>query len=154
MCKFENLQKAVLNVSENKTNFNLACDEWFICNAYKLQADDPKLVCVCGKEGLVNIFEIQNKINRVILCPIGSECIKKFENFDLTTEMNLAMNGNKVFNNNGNTHHGKTYNEICSKYPSYVEYLKTHGTKKRYIELVKFFDFFKVMKERRENFRE
>lgn len=38
--------------------------------------------CVCGKENLRYLFTIQNTINRNILYPIGSSCIKKFERTD------------------------------------------------------------------------
>lgn len=44
---------------------------------------------VCGKEGIKYLYTIRNKINGEEIFPIGSSCIKKFNNDDLTSETEL-----------------------------------------------------------------
>jgi len=56
--------------SENENNWQ---DEWEYVGCYASQAQ-----CICGKEDLATVFIIQNKINKTILSPVGSVCIKNF----------------------------------------------------------------------------
>ncbi|WP_342275592.1 hypothetical protein [Spiroplasma endosymbiont of Cantharis lateralis] len=39
--------------------------------------------CICGKENIKYLFKIKNIKNGIILFPIGSRCIEKFEREDL-----------------------------------------------------------------------
>lgn len=48
-------------------------DEWEYIGCYRQPAQ-----CICGKEGLATVFIIRNKINKMVLSPIGSVCIRKF----------------------------------------------------------------------------
>jgi hypothetical protein len=93
----------MLEASENKTDFYSACSEWHICNNYQEKTD-----CICGQVGIVNVFEIKNKNNKRVLSPIGCECIKKFKDERMTSEMNQLNNGNKIFKNKGGSFDGKT----------------------------------------------
>lgn len=43
--------------------------------------------CVCGKEGLRYVYTIANTETGEILSPIGSSCIKKFEQSDMDEEL-------------------------------------------------------------------
>ena len=56
--------------SDNENNWQ---NEWEFIGCYASPAQ-----CICGKEGLATVFIIRNKINKTILSPIGSICIKNF----------------------------------------------------------------------------
>lgn len=43
--------------------------------------------CVCGKEGLRYVYTIANTETGETLSPIGSSCIKKFEQSDMDEEL-------------------------------------------------------------------
>ena len=43
--------------------------------------------CICGKEGLRYVYTIANTETGEILSPIGSSCIKKFEQSDMDEEL-------------------------------------------------------------------
>lgn len=74
------LKNAVLKLSES-SDWHSAVLEWQIIDV--VEDDTLSESCVCGKENLRYLFTIQNTINRNILYPIGSSCIKKFERTDL-----------------------------------------------------------------------
>ena len=74
------LKNAVLKLSESSDWYS-AVLEWQIIDV--VEDDTLSESCVCGKENLRYLFTIQNTINRNILYPIGSSCIKKFERADL-----------------------------------------------------------------------
>lgn len=58
-----------------------------------INASDEELVrqgrrtCVCGKEGLRYVYTIANTETGETLSPIGSSCIKKFEQSDMDEEL-------------------------------------------------------------------
>ena len=56
--------------SENENDWK---NEWEFVGCYANQAQ-----CICGKEGLETVFIIRNKLNKTVLSPIGSICIKNF----------------------------------------------------------------------------
>lgn len=74
----------VINCSE-ANDWRNAKTEWQIIDYEYVES---KYTCVCGKEGLKNLYTIQNTITEKILFPIGSVCIKKFENEDLNSQLN------------------------------------------------------------------
>lgn len=43
--------------------------------------------CICGKENIIQLFEISNIKNGNVLYPIGSQCIKKFGREELADEV-------------------------------------------------------------------
>lgn len=76
-----NLKSAVLQKSESNI-WDDAVLEWRVSG----WEEDPTLSesCICGKENLRYLFEIENEQNGEILFPIGSSCINKFGRRDLT----------------------------------------------------------------------
>lgn len=77
---YENLIKQVLDNS-NSNIWSMAVLEWEVADC----KEDAELQssCICGKENLKYLFTIRNKVNKNLLYPIGSTCIKKFEREDL-----------------------------------------------------------------------
>ncbi|MCD5113361.1 MULTISPECIES: hypothetical protein [Enterococcus] len=83
---YKNLIKQVLESSESDT-WKSAVTEWEI---YDVEEDEKQLEsCICGKENLRYLYTIRNKLNDNQLYPIGSQCIKKFNQEDLTDEINV-----------------------------------------------------------------
>lgn len=147
------LKDCVFESSEEKNDIVKALKEWKIVKHYKTLN-----TCKCGKEHVVNVYRLLNKLNSNILDPIGCECIKKFENPDLLeqiTEINEAekkqrkldkklLNAqikldNTIFENTGKKYDGKTYQWICDNDRKYVLYLKDNGFQPIYKNLVKYF---------------
>lgn len=54
--------------------------------------------CLCGKQDIVHKNEITNKLNGKVLYPIGSECIKKFENKEMIEDVKLNISIIKLYN--------------------------------------------------------
>ena len=65
-------------LSQNPDNWH---DEWVYEGCYRQRAQ-----CVCGKEGLETVFIIRNTVTNVVLSPIGSVCIRKF-NKNIATQI-------------------------------------------------------------------
>lgn len=59
-------------LSQNPENWK---DEWVYDGCYRKEDQ-----CVCGKEGIRTVFVIRNIVTNVVLSPIGSVCIWKFNN--------------------------------------------------------------------------
>jgi hypothetical protein len=134
---WETLKPIVLENSENKTDINDAIDEWNIVNYY---ITEEPTNCLCGKEQIIFISEIRNLLNGNTLQPIGSRCMKRFGNDRLENQLSLISKGNHIFKNKGKRYDGQTYCEICKDH-KYIEYIRIHGTKKRYEKLVEYYDF-------------
>lgn len=80
---YQKLHEAVIEQSESN-NWEDAKEEW--TNVDDIEEDDQlSSQCVCGHENLRYLFTITNAINGRKLFPIGSTCIKQFENDDLNT---------------------------------------------------------------------
>lgn len=62
-------EKVLLERSENDS-FVEACKEW-MCTDYK----KTPAYCVCGQK-LKHVYKIENTINKNIIFPVGSECVK------------------------------------------------------------------------------
>lgn len=71
----------VINSSES-SDWEFAVQEWEIIDCEEDETCSGN--CVCGKENLKYLFTIRNKINGNILFPIGSSCIKKFGQDELS----------------------------------------------------------------------
>tara|TARA_R110000868_G_scaffold77408_1_gene221652 strand:+ start:3085 stop:3669 length:585 start_codon:yes stop_codon:yes gene_type:complete len=78
------LGNCVFDKSENKTNIKEALKEWVIIAHYESENEQA---CLCGKENVVDVYCLQNNINRKFLDPIGSECIKRFQNPEMVQQM-------------------------------------------------------------------
>lgn len=67
-------------------NFEDACKEWGVIR-YRT-CDHASLDCICGKKGIATLYLIQNTNNKNEV-EVGSECVKKFQNTQLTQEMDF-----------------------------------------------------------------
>lgn len=75
---------SVMELSQ-ANNWEDAVEEWEIVG-YE-EDDSCSSSCVCGKENLKYLFTIKNSVNGNSLFPIGSECIKKFQQDSLAEEL-------------------------------------------------------------------
>jgi len=131
----------VLKQSESKC-LDDALNEWDITN--NIVSDTT---CICGKKHIVDTYEITNRQNNNILYPIGSSCIKKFNNLNLITQMKVVNHKDSIFKNEGRKHNGKTYDWICQNDPQYIEYLDNVCLKKKYKALVEYYKYFILHKK-------
>ena len=84
---YRKLHDAVISASESD-NWNDAKTEW--TNVDDIEEDDNlSSQCVCGQENLRYLFTITNRFNGNKLFPIGSTCIKQFENDELNRTVNV-----------------------------------------------------------------
>ena len=81
-----NLLQRVIDNSDSKV-WDLAVKEWEITDC--IEDDSLSESCICGKEHLYYLFAIRNIINGNILYPIGSKCIKKFNNQKMSTQADI-----------------------------------------------------------------
>lgn len=82
----ENLIKTVVENSVAK-NWGSAVLEWGIEDC--LEDETCSESCVCGKFGLRYLYTILNGRNGIVLYPIGSCCIQKFNRNDLDEEISV-----------------------------------------------------------------
>ncbi|WP_423363038.1 hypothetical protein [Mycoplasma sp. P36-A1] len=83
---YRNLIQNVIDKSVSKI-WDSAVMEWVI---YDVEEDEQQLEsCICGKESLKYLYTIRNNENGVMVYPIGSSCIKKFECSDLNEGINV-----------------------------------------------------------------
>lgn len=147
MSKILELMTQVLNNSESK-DFKIACNEWVTTDI--ITTEESTGVCVCNHRGLCIRYELTNIYNNNVLFPIGSNCIKKFKNKDLTNDINLLKDSNKIFKNEGKKHHNLSFNYICKNDPKYVEFLKHNGHKRIYIDLCNYYDALTRINQRKQ----
>ena len=135
MNKF-NLIKNVLEHSEETQDYNIAAFEWDIVDCALVRNS----VCLCGKENIKYCYTIQNFKNNNVLYPIGSSCIRKFNNDNLTNKTKIYEKNNKEFKNKGGKCDGLTYDEICKNHKDYINFLLSVNLKKKtYKDLVKYY---------------
>lgn len=86
----ENLIQTIIEKSVSDIWFD-AVLEWEIVDCEEDDYNDSS--CVCGKENIKYLFEIQNIHNNNVVFPIGSTCIQKFGREDLNelTSINEKM---------------------------------------------------------------
>jgi len=116
-------------------DFTIARLEWSLSN---YQHEDG--TCECGKCGLKHLYEITNQFTHKILFPIGSECIKYFENEEMNSQMKIARLSETIFKNEGKKHDGNTYMSIYENDKPYIAYLRNNSIKKKYQKLISFAD--------------
>lgn len=117
-----------------------AIREWDIVNDSEY---DECIDCICGHKNIKYTYTIKNRINDKILFPLGSSCIRKFEYQDLIDQIKIVTNKNKIYKNPGKKHDGKTYDDICKTDPLYIDFLSDYGNKKKYVDLVKYYKYYK-----------
>lgn len=130
----------VLKLSESK-GLDDALNEWEITN--NIENDTT---CVCGKKHIIDTYELTNSNNGNILYPVGSSCIKKFNNNKLNSQLKVISHRNTILKNEGRKHDGKTYDWICKNDPQYVEYLQAVAIKKKYKILVEYYNYYHYIK--------
>jgi hypothetical protein len=130
----------VLKLSDSK-GLDDALNEWEITN--NIENDTT---CVCGKKHIVDTYELTNNNNGNILYPVGSSCIKKFNNPKLNSQLKVVSHRNTILKNEGRKHDGKTYDWICKNDPQYVEYLQAVAIKKKYKMLVEYYNYYHYIK--------
>lgn len=82
----ENLIKPILEASLS-TDWEAAVYEWDIIDCEEDEYAETQ--CLCGHEGIRYCFRIKNRHTGNIIFPIGSECIKKFKNKNLSAEISV-----------------------------------------------------------------
>lgn len=82
---FPQLVQTVINNSVSN-DWNGARNEWEVTGIDEDQTVTSQ--CVCGQENLRYLYTIENTQNGNILSPIGSQCIKQFNNSQLTDDTN------------------------------------------------------------------
>lgn len=82
----ENLLKRVVEES-NANNWDDAVTEWEVSDAE--EDSSASTSCICGKENIRYLYTIRNTENGHELFPIGSRCIQKFGQADLTQATTL-----------------------------------------------------------------
>lgn len=109
---YKNLIKQVLESSESDT-WQSTVTEWVIDD---VEEDENQLEsCICGKENLRYLYTIRNKLNDNLLYTIGSQCIKKFEQEDLTNEINVKEQMFKLLHAVGDNAFLKLSSEFFSR---------------------------------------
>lgn len=132
------LIQIIIENSESK-NFQEAKQEWRV-----IDCEEGHDNCICGKKNIVNLFTIKNHLNNKILFPIGSDCVKKFEEDTLNEDLNTLLLANKEFKLGKYKDTGMTYSEIYERDKSYLRFLKENQyklKKKTYNKLIRFYDY-------------
>lgn len=87
-CYRNNLIREVIDKSESDT-WEDAVEEWELEDSYICK--DCSETCVCGKIGIRDISILRNIHNNNQLKPVGSCCVKKFQNVEMLEDMNNAI---------------------------------------------------------------
>ena len=107
-----NLPTIVIGHSESE-DWDSAVKEWDIVD---FDVDyDCSSQCVCGKESIKYLFTIKNRLNGLILDPIGSKCIKKFGREDLSDEVDVCEQMAKLLEHVSNHKFIKFDSELFSR---------------------------------------
>lgn len=75
----------IINQNSTSENFQTNSKEWSVMECIDQGEDTER--CICGKEGIRYCYRIHNKKTNKSLYPIGSSCIKKFNNEDMNSQM-------------------------------------------------------------------
>jgi len=126
----------VLSKSNSKT-FDEAKYEWEVVDYY-IHSDET---CICGKQHIKHCHIIKHKETNEILNPVGSECVKRFNNYQMNNQANILTYKYNIFNNKGKKHDGETYEHICKNDPNYVRFLGANAYKKKYLKLFAYFTY-------------
>lgn len=75
----------IINQNSTSENFQTNSREWSVMECIDQGEDTER--CICGKEGIRYCYRIYNNKTNKSLYPIGSSCIKKFNNEDMNSQM-------------------------------------------------------------------
>jgi hypothetical protein len=127
LTKFQILKAIVIRLSENK-DWEIAKFEWYVERYY----DDYRCTttCNCTKEGLRHVYVIKNRLNGNRVTPVGSVCIKRFENQEMIKEMmslrqfykEIKKWGKRVFTHS--VKRGQSIEDICED-SGFIQFVKT-----------------------------
>lgn len=99
-------------------DWNSAKDEWVLSNS--TIANDE--TCICGKLHIKNCFTLRNILNGHELYPVGSECVKKFENNRMLANMKIAKMGENILKSG--KHKGRSYQDVVRNEPEYIDFFR------------------------------
>lgn len=111
----ENNNSLVLRVlaNSNSAKFIDAATEWRVVG---VAIDDScSGECICGKEQLKYLFKIRNVYNGNILYPIGSSCIEKFGQQELSSDVKICEQEIKLYQRFKNGEFVKLTTEFFSR---------------------------------------
>ena len=143
MSKFVVLKAVVCENSQSK-DFSNACKEWYIEDYYcKQPHDEIQYDCVCGQCNLTHIYTIRNSVTNNQLTPVGSNCVKRFNDSEMDADLKMFEKKTKIFKNDGKAYDGKTYDEMVKQFSHYIRWLMDNAKvkKKTYLELIDYYQF-------------
>lgn len=94
--------------------------------------------CVCTKTDLVHTYTIVNVKNGNQLHPIGSRCIKYFQNEIMDDDAKILSWGYLKFKYG--KYEGKTFKEVYESNPGYLKYLAENRNASRSVHKNKHYD--------------
>lgn len=147
-CKYlERLKSVVLPVSHSDV-WEEARQEWFL-DGFDEDTDNGG-VCQCSKTKLRHLFSIKNKITDAELFPIGSSCIKLFENNDMNESHSDIDKMNKMANRTVRVgrYKGKLFSDLTA---DYISFLRSLGYKKyaTYNQIIEYDDLRKIHEKKK-----
>lgn len=119
---FDKLFKIIIDNSISK-DWNGAVLEWTLIDTEEDEYVESK--CICGKENIRYLHQIQNSINGNILFPIGSSCIKKFDRPDLNELISVKEKLFKLYHAVGNKKFLELSSDLFSR--KLIKYLYEQG---------------------------
>lgn len=139
---FLNMVCLICESSESKV-FKEAVKEWDVIGFEDLgvEEDSPRERCRCGKEDLRYVYTIQNAINANVITPVGSVCIKHFEDAKLERQLKVFAKKHKKMR--VGPHSGKTFEEICEKHTKYVKDIQRYSAvyrEKQHRDLIEYYE--------------
>lgn len=116
------LAEKVVELSHNKS-LEGALLEWDIDDFWEDQ--DHKTQCLCGHEGLRCCYGIKNRLTGESLKPIGSTCITKFGNSNLSSQLRFYAMLRKLLL----AYESREWIELSTEYFSkpFIEWLGSQG---------------------------
>lgn len=138
---YEILKSAILEKSIADDMY-YATKEWMVIS-YELETEST---CICSKQNITKCFTITNIKTGETLYPVGSQCIKRFENDEINDEAKLVVKISKM----GKTklkegkNSGKTFDYLFTNEKGYVSFLrkeKDNLTKIGYKKLIDYCDY-------------
>ena len=91
---YKNLICTVIENSFGDT-WDEAVEEWKITECEEDEECSSR--CICGKEDIKYLYTIRNEYTNVVLFPIGSCCIKKFNRNDFNKEIEIVEGMHKLY---------------------------------------------------------
>ena len=108
------LRLAIMKRSEEKKDVQKAFLEWNVISHYKHDdgyGDDSLTRCECTHP-IKKCFVIMNSKNGNIYDPIGSECVFRFQNSEMTERVNILSKSTKLYNNVETDFDGMIYDDV------------------------------------------